>query len=387
MFLGAGPNVDNPTFKSETNHNLRVYLKHCGSGLILLMLYHGRSFWFLSDTGKTFRTLADMLMIMTIMCFCVPFATSGRQPYPKFKFSQIYQLGDSISDTGNTILYSPCAKLPYGESFPKGPTGRCSNGFLIIDYIAKAARLPLLPPYHDTTADFSHGVNFAVAGATALSPNALARKNIQAGGNSLDVQLGWMSSYFNSICSSHSGEVGGNDYNFAMSQRKSMEEMREMVPDVVDAILDGVRKAISFGAKKLVVPGNFPIGCIPGNKAAFHTDNQTAYDRYKCLKYLNEFAAYHNQQLQQGIQRLNEQEQPNATILYADFYKAYMFALRYSRTNGIDTENVCCGMCGFGVQACQNPDSYLSWDGMHMTQECYKLMSAWLIHNLFIKLQ
>ncbi|CAA0822628.1 GDSL esterase/lipase, partial [Striga hermonthica] len=37
------------------------------------------------------------------------------------------------------------------------------------------------------------------------------------------------------------GEIGGNDYNYAIFQGKSMDEMRQMVPQVVDAILNGVR--------------------------------------------------------------------------------------------------------------------------------------------------
>ncbi|CAA0814033.1 GDSL esterase/lipase [Striga hermonthica] len=349
----------------------------------------------------------QQLMIMTIVCFCVPLAVSGRQPYPRCKFSRIYQCGDSISDTGNMakeIPSIPFAKLPYGQDFPGGPTGRCSNGFLIIDYIARAAGHPLLPPYQDTTADFSHGVNFAVAGATALSPQALASKNIRSGmtGNSLDVQLEWMSSHLNSTCSNRAdcanklrnalflvGEIGGNDYNYAIF-RKNMDEMRGMVPDVVDAILNGVRRVISFGAKRIVVPGNFPIGCLPVYKAASNTNNQTAYDRDGCVKHLNRFAAYHNQQLQQGIQRLIDQEHPNAIILYADYYNAYKYALRYSTVKGYETEKVCCGagwMCGVGAPVCANPDTYLSWDGIHMTQECYKLMASWLIPKLFGKLK
>lgn len=62
-------------------------------------------------------------------------------------FDAIYQLGDSISDTGNLIQEDPAslfARLPYGETFLKKPTGRCSNGLLIIDYIGKFRVINLL---------------------------------------------------------------------------------------------------------------------------------------------------------------------------------------------------------------------------------------------------
>lgn len=55
------------------------------------------------------------------------------------KFNKIFQFGDSLSDTGNIAREDPnepCAKMPYGSmsNFSK-PTGRCSNGLLMIDFI------------------------------------------------------------------------------------------------------------------------------------------------------------------------------------------------------------------------------------------------------------
>lgn len=41
------------------------------------------------------------------------------------------------------------------------------------------------------------------------------------------------------------GEIGGNDYNYAIFQGKSMDELRRMVPDVVNVIVEGV-KVINF---------------------------------------------------------------------------------------------------------------------------------------------
>ena len=67
---------------------------------------------------------------------------------------------------------------------------------------ALAAGIPLLNPYLKDDADFTHGVNFAVGGATALSANGLAEKNIPvtAIDNSLGIQVEWMSNHFSSQC-------------------------------------------------------------------------------------------------------------------------------------------------------------------------------------------
>ena len=69
---------------------------------------------------------------------------------------------------------------------------------------ALAAGIPLLNPYLKDDADFTHGVNFAVGGATALSAKALAEKDIMLDStdNSLGVQLDWMSNHFASQCHS-----------------------------------------------------------------------------------------------------------------------------------------------------------------------------------------
>ncbi|CAA0822629.1 GDSL esterase/lipase, partial [Striga hermonthica] len=88
--------------------------------------------------------------------------------------------GDSIYDTGNLIrevpigASTPFARLPYGRDFHWTPTDRCSNGLLMIDFIARASGLPLLHAYKDPNGEFSNGVNFAMAGSTALSCDTLA---------------------------------------------------------------------------------------------------------------------------------------------------------------------------------------------------------------------
>ncbi|PIN18142.1 Chlorogenate--glucarate O-hydroxycinnamoyltransferase [Handroanthus impetiginosus] len=359
-----------------------------------------------------------VLVIRIVLFFLFLSFAVDAHPLKICKFDQIYQLGDSISDIGNLIREVPIgastafARLPYGETFFKNPTGRCSDGLLMIDYIAMAAGLPLLPPYKDIEADFSFGVNFAVAGSTALPTEVLSAKHIfsPVTNSSLNVQLDWMSTHFNSICRDHRecvqklrsalfmvGEVGGNDYNYAIFQGKTMEELTSMVPEVVNAIVDGVRKATSFGATRIVVPGNFPIGCLPIYKTALQTNISKAYDENQCLKQLNDFAKYHNAQLQQAIHKL-KQESPNVVIVYGDYYNAYQFLLKFSKSYGFDTQRACCGiggkynfnmtrMCGApDVAVCEDPHRYISWDGVHLTQEGYKIMAGWLVHDMFNKL-
>lgn len=78
--------------------------------------------------------------------------------------------------------------------------------------VAEAYDLPYLPPYLALTKDqyIQRGVNFAVAGATALD----AKFFIEAGlakylwtNNSLSIQLGWFKKLKPSLCTTKQGNT------------------------------------------------------------------------------------------------------------------------------------------------------------------------------------
>ena len=119
---------------------------------------------------------------------------------------RIFQFGDSLSDSGNLIRENPIAgrpfmTYPYGQTI-HNPTGRCSDGLLMIDHFAKFFHLSLLNPYLDQHANFTYGVNFAVAGSTALDTSTLRAKGIisPVTNSSLFVQLNWFKSHLRSLC-------------------------------------------------------------------------------------------------------------------------------------------------------------------------------------------
>jgi hypothetical protein len=72
---------------------------------------------------------------------------------------------------------------------------------------AMALNLPLINPYLDKSADFSSGVNFAVAGATALDRTYLLQNAIimPPGNMPLSSQLDWFRSHLNATCPSQEG--------------------------------------------------------------------------------------------------------------------------------------------------------------------------------------
>jgi hypothetical protein len=134
------------------------------------------------------------------------------------RHARIFSFGDSLTDTGNALSILgdrvTISRPPYGETFFGRPSGRASDGRIMIDFLgehrtlaspgisfhlrrkrtvveddivrcarygrpclymhaAEAMAVPQPTPYllaGKTAADFRPGVNFAVGGGTALDP-------------------------------------------------------------------------------------------------------------------------------------------------------------------------------------------------------------------------
>nr|GEW12660.1 SGNH hydrolase-type esterase domain-containing protein [Tanacetum cinerariifolium] len=265
-------------------------------------------------------------------------------------YKSIISFGDSLADTGNLKQLAKISNRvisflmpPYGESLPDHSTGRCSNGRLIIDFLAESLGLPLIPPYvHDKGNEnamaFKQGVNYAVAGATALNSSVLKARGIvnPLTNASLGVQLEWFKQSLPFICGNIAerknligrslilvGEIGGNNYNFPILAGKSIDEFKSLVPLVIDTIISAVNELIEMGARTLVVPGNLPIGCSAAYLTVCGSETEEYDPTTGCLVRLNKFAAYQNELLQTKLNRIRELH-ADVNVIYADYYNAAM---------------------------------------------------------------
>ncbi|KAI5000906.1 GDSL esterase/lipase At2g27360-like isoform X1 [Hordeum vulgare subsp. vulgare] len=322
-------------------------------------------------------------------------------------FDRIFSFGDSLTDTGNFLLSvpddfpDPARSLPYGQTFFGRPSGRYSDGRNLLDFFAEAFRLPFVPPYLGG-GDFLNGANFAVGGATALNNSFFRELGVEPTWtpHSLDEQMQWFKKLLPSIASTKSehsdmmskslflvGEVGGNDYNHLMVRGKSLDELRKLVPQVVGVISLAITELINLGAKKFVVPGNFPIGCVPLYLSILPSEEKGYYNEETgCIEWLNEFTEYHNRLLQEELEKLRNLH-PDVSVIYADYYGATLNIYRAPLQFGFTVPlNSCCGsdaphncslsvMCGNpGSFVCPDPSKYISWDGLHFTEATYKVI-------------
>ncbi|XP_027089642.1 GDSL esterase/lipase At5g03980-like [Coffea arabica] len=244
----------------------------------------------------------------------------------------------------------------------------------MIDFISRALNLPLLDPCLKRTGVFNQGVDFAVAGSTALDTSFFQARNIPVPifNTPLSAQMQWFKDHLKFVCRSPSDS--------AARLQRSLIMMGE-------------------------IGGNFPISCILIYLTSFANPDLEAYDQMGCLREVNEFARYHNYYLHRALHALRQKlkrDNLNVVVVYADYYGALESVLARAPFLGYDRRSLlksCCGiagiynydgrrMCGTpGVPVCREPEKYIYWDGIHMTQKTYRHMFEFLISDMLSKMQ
>uniref|UniRef100_A0A0D9V3K4 GDSL esterase/lipase n=1 Tax=Leersia perrieri TaxID=77586 RepID=A0A0D9V3K4_9ORYZ len=328
-------------------------------------------------------------------------------------YKRIFSFGDSIIDSGNFVHIAgdqPCPfkEPPFGMTYFKHPSGRISDGRVLIDFYAQALQLPLIPPNlpQKDQGQFHYGANFAVFASTALPPEYFKRWNHTVPMPlSLATQMKWIKQMLQRIAPGDAarkallgeslillGEIGGNDYNFWFFAHKPREIAYQFIPDVVASISSAVQELIGLGAKTIMVPGNFPTGCVPAYLRSFQSGNPADYDDLHCLRWFNAFSAAHNQALLNELNRLKAQH-PGVKLIYANYFGAALQFFRDPHRFGINDPLVaCCGghgpyhtgaICDKTATVWGNPSSFANWDGLHMTEKAYNVIANGVLNGPF----
>nr|KJB11575.1 hypothetical protein B456_001G266600 [Gossypium raimondii] len=324
---------------------------------------------------------------------------------PPCQFPAIYNFGDSNSDTGGISAAFEPIRAPYGVPYFHKPSGRDSDGRLIIDFIAERLKLPYLHAYLNSLgANFRHGANFATGGSTIRRPNeTIYEYGISPFG--LDMQIIQFEQFkaratemYNQDPSEkdklprpedfskalYTFDIGQNDLSVGF-RKLSFDQLRASIPDIINQLASAVHHLYEQGGRSFWIHNTGPIGCLPVNFFYILNPEPGYVDQYGCVKKQNEMAMEFNRQLKDRVIKLRT-ELPEASITLVDVYTAKIAMIGNAKNLGMaDPLKPCCGYhvnydhvwCGnkaiinktevFGA-SCKNPSMFVSWDGVHYTQ-------------------
>jgi hypothetical protein len=218
-----------------------------------------------------------MVAPSTYFCFVVFFFCSSNfalnsAVQTTSPFKKIYAFGDSFTDTGNTRSasgpsgFGHVSSRPYGSTFFHHPTNRYSDGRLVIDFVTETLSLPYLPPYRGHKGNAPHGINFAVAGSTAINHAFFVKNNLTLDmtPQSIQTQMIWFNKFLESqgckgaVSSSPEckavfddaliwvGEIGVNDYAYTVGSSVSSDTIRKLAISSVTGFLQVITEFSFF---------------------------------------------------------------------------------------------------------------------------------------------
>ncbi|KAG0549658.1 hypothetical protein BDA96_01G274000 [Sorghum bicolor] len=336
------------------------------------------------------------------------------------RYSRVFAFGNSLTDTGNAAIFpvtagGPFTRPPYGQTYFGHPSGRASNGRLILDFLVEELKVPEPTPYlaGKTAGDFLNGTNFALGGATALDPAFLASKGITSFVPvSLSNETSWFQNVVRLLNSSddceqrkimassvfYVGEIGVNDYFFALINNSAVDVAASLTPHIIGAVRSALTAMIAAGARTLVITGMLPIGCEPQQLALYPAGDEGDYDPTTgCIARFNEVAKQHNRALRMMLSELRRDYGSTLSLLYADIYNPVVKAVAFPAFYGFGDRplSACCGggggpynfnftkFCGMPESTtCADPSKFVSWDGIHFTEAANRLITRTMLKEL-----
>ncbi|XP_050374175.1 GDSL esterase/lipase At5g14450-like [Argentina anserina] len=334
----------------------------------------------------------------------------------------IYNFGDSNSDTGGLSAVFHQLPSPYGNTFFGKPSGRFSDGRLMIDFIAQKLGLPYLSAYLDSFgANFHHGVNFATGGSTIMPIDGRLFEGIFSP-ISLNIQFSQfvqLKSRVNEVLSQDKNsyvsatiptpedfskalytiDIGQNDIHAGL-RWKTLEQVLESISDMTAKLALTIEQLYQQGSRIFWIHNTGPLGCLP-LCLAHSQPGDSDLDQNGCLKTYNEVAQEFNRLLKERVLDLRA-KLSDAVLIYIDIYTAKYTLISEAEKYGFsDPLGQCCGgqgdspfHCGVntttsanGTQvfggSCSNPSKYINWDSVHYTDAANEWIAKRVLDGSF----
>ncbi|KAL5711722.1 hypothetical protein ACHQM5_013976 [Ranunculus cassubicifolius] len=331
---------------------------------------------------------------------------------PQAESRAFFVFGDSLVDNGNNNYLVTTARAdayPYGIDYPSHrATGRFSNGYNIPDLISQAiheeATLPYLSP--DLVGQrLLVGANFASAGIGVLNDTGIQFLNIIRISGQLEYFQEYQQRVISLVGSAQAKRLvnqalvlitlGGNDFvNNYYLVPFSARSQQFPLPDYVRYVISEYKKILlrlyDLGARRVLVTGTGPLGCVPAELATRGRNGDCAMD-------VQEAVGLYNPQLVQMINQINGQLGSNVFIA-VNTKQMHMNFMTNPQAFGFVTSKVACcgqgpyngvGLCREASNLCPNRDLHAFWDPYHPSEKANKIIvqqimtgSAELMHPM-----
>ncbi|XAR65486.1 Triacylglycerol lipase [Bertholletia excelsa] len=340
------------------------------------------------------------LPVLSVIAIVLGFAVNGYH----CKVVQ-FIFGDSLSDVGNNAnLPRSLAKanLPwYGIDFGNGlPNGRFTNGRTVADIIGDKMGLPRPPAFLDPslTGDIilEKGVNYASGGGGILNETGgyfIERlslyKQIQLFQGTQELikeKIGKTAAdnFFQEA--RYVVALGSNDFinNYLMPVYRDSWSYNDQsfITYLMETLKDQLTILHKSGARKLMVFGLGPMGCIPLQRVLSTSGN--------CQEKTNKLALAFNQATSKLVTQLSARL-PNASYRFGDAYDVVNDVITDPQKYGFsDAESPCCSFgrirpaltCVPASTLCKDRSKYVFWDEYHPSDSANELIANELIKKL-----
>ncbi|KAG4945648.1 hypothetical protein AAZX31_15G076600 [Glycine max] len=316
-----------------------------------------------------------------------------REVAAKHNVSCILVFGDSSVDAGNNNALHTTMKSnfpPYGKDFfDSRPTGRFSNGRLATDFVAEALGYrKAIPPFLDPNLkpeDLQYGVSFASA-ATGFDDYTAEVSNVLSVSKQIEYFAHYKIHLKNAVGEERAElitrnalyiiSMGTNDFlqnYFLEPTRPKQFSLLEFENFLLSRFSKDVEAMHRLGARRLIIVGVLPLGCIPLIKTIRNVED--------CDKSLNSVAYSFNAKLLQQLDNLKTKLGLKTALVdvYGMIQRAVTNPKKYGFVDGskgcVGTGTVEYGDSCKGMDTCSDPDKYVFWDAVHPTQKMYKIIA------------
>ncbi|XP_010553741.1 PREDICTED: GDSL esterase/lipase At1g54790 isoform X2 [Tarenaya hassleriana] len=358
-------------------------------------------------------TMLQIFYVSVLVSVFLPYADSVNFNYPT-----VFNFGDSNSDTSNLVAgLGVRLDPPNGQNYFKTPSGRFSDGRLLIDFLMDAMDMPFLNAYLESLGlpNFRKGCNFAAAGSTILPANPTSVSPFSFGvqisqflrfkSRSLELIAKPGRKYEKYVpAEDYFGkglymiDIGQNDIAGAFYS-KTLDQLIASFPSILEEFESGLKRLYEQGARNFWIHNTGPLGCLAQNVAKFGTD-PSKLDEFGCVSGHNQAAKLFNLQLHALSAKFRGQF-PDSNVTYIDIFsiKSNLVA-NYSRFGFEQSIMACCGIggpplnydsrisCGqtkildgnpITATACNDSSEYINWDGIHYTEAANQFVSSQIL--------